>query len=290
VKIDICSDLHVDGWMSQTRIHDPSVRLWTGEPFKSTYLYIDWAEYKNPDSEVLIIAGDISNTLMTSVEVVAAASAEYRYVVVVDGNHDHYSNEMTVEAGHLKFRELLSQYANVYLLDHETGLLVDGIAFLGTTGWYDFRAYEGIGISDYLAKRTWGQYSNDSRYPTFECLGPEVLAMHEALGLANQVTTADMDDAIHSIVAVTHMSPRADLMEWKAEDGIWNALTPSYVNTAMDQVLNQNIRGKLKHWVYGHTHSRQVRDIQGVQYINNARGYPKENPPFTLTQIEVAAK
>lgn len=290
MKIDFCSDLHVDAWFQTTQLVDPTVRKWEGEPFNSRFLHIDWRAYKNEGSRVLVIAGDIANTMMTSKEVVLAAAAEYEYVVVVEGNHDHYDNDMSVDEGEAHFTKLLAEAPNVYHLKHDTALLLDGVAFFGAVGWYDFKAYQDQGISDYTAKLTWSRYSNDSRYPQFGEKSPETLAAEQAINLASQVKLASEDDEVSAIVIATHMSPRADIMEWKNNDTIWNALTPSYVNTALSQVLEADTQNKIRYWIYGHTHSRQMREINGVIYANNARGYPRENPPFSLTQIEVPVK
>lgn len=290
MKIDFCSDLHVDAWHHTTQLLDPTKRRWTGEPYESIFLYIDWREYKNPDSRVLVIAGDISNNLFVSEKVVAAASGEYEFVVVVEGNHDHYDTDITVDEGMELLENLLQKYPNVYYLKHGTTLVVDGVEFVGATGWYDFKAYENNGISDFTAKRTWAQYSNDSRYPKFGDKTVESIAAEQAINLADQVKKASQNTDVKSIVVTTHMSPRSDLMEWKVGDPIWNALTPSYVNTALNQVLWADTNKKIKLWIYGHTHTRQMVEIDGVVYANNARGYPRENPPFTLTQIEVEAK
>lgn len=290
MKIDFCSDLHVDAWHHTTKLYDPTRKRWLGEPFQSTFVDIDWEQYKNPDSQVLIIAGDISNDMMSSTNVVECASLVYDYVVVVDGNHDHYNNDVPVEEAMELFKQNISRFTNVYYLDGQHSLTLDGVRFLGVTGWYDWKAYETQGISDFTAKRTWSQYSNDSRYPTFVCDGPNSLAMQQAVNLADQVRLANEDDTVDKVVITTHMSPRADLMEWKANDPVWNALTPSYVNTAMDMVLRENTNGKIGHWIYGHTHARQMVQKDGILYMNNARGYPRENPPFTLTQFEVGVK
>ena len=287
MKIDFCSDLHVDAWHQTTQLHDPARRMWAGEPYKSMFYYIDWRQYKNPDSRVLVIAGDISNSMITTQQVIAAAAEEYEYVVVVEGNHDHYDTEMTIDDGIEYLTNALVQYPNVYHLKHDTGLLLDGVAFLGAVGWYDFKAFEDQGISDFAAKRAWASYSNDSRYPKFGDKSVEVLAFEQAINLADQVKTASEDDAITNIVVATHMSPRADIMEWKPGNVVWNTLTPSYVNTAMSQVLDADVNKKIGLWIYGHTHTRKMVEIDGIVYANNARGYPRENPPFTLTQFEV---
>lgn len=287
MKIDFCSDLHVDAWHHTTQPHDPSVRRWAGTPMNPIFLYIDWEAYKNPDSRVLVIAGDISNNMMVTKKVIEAAAEVYEYVVVVEGNHDHYENDMTVDDGAALLTKLVAHCTNVFHVKHDTGLLLDGVAFFGATGWYDFKAYENQGISDFTARQAWKTYSNDSRYPDFGAKSPESLATEQAINLAAQVKLASIDDEVKSIVVATHMSPRGDIMEWKSNQPVWNALTPSYVNTALSQVLDADENHKIRYWIYGHTHTRKMTEINGVIYANNARGYPRENPPFTLHQIEV---
>ena len=287
MKIDYCSDLHVDAWFGGTQLVDPAARRWTGDPHKSLFLHIDWRRYKNPESQVLVIAGDISNDPMTSLQVVEAASQEYEYVVVVEGNHDHYDSDMLVEDGSEFFNQQLKKFSNVTYLNGDNYLVLDGVACLGNMGWYDFKAYEDRGIPDFLAKMAWNKYSNDSRYPKFGEKSPESLAALHSVQLANQVVDMVSRDDIHSIVVTTHMSPRSDIMEWKENDIFWNHLTPSYVNTGMKSVIQTDTAGKIRYWIYGHTHHRKVTEIEGVTYVNNARGYPRENPVFTLSQIEV---
>jgi len=290
MKIDFCSDLHVDAWLHETKLHDPKERMWLGEPYKSTFVHIDWEVYKNPDSRILVIAGDTANTMTTTASVLEVAAQSYEYVAVIDGNHDHYDSGVSVEKGGALLKQLTSHLPNVWHLDGETGLVVDDVAFLGVTGWYDWKCFEDRGISEIIARVTWKQYSNDSVYPKFDCGSPEFLAMVQAVNLAEQVKLANEDDAINHIVLTTHMSPRGDIMEWKTNNAVWNALTPSYVNSGLQSVLGQNTNKKISHWIYGHTHQRQMVQKDGIIYANNARGYPRENPPFTLTQIEVPAK
>lgn len=287
MKVDYCSDLHVDAWSHQTSLHDPNYRLWDGEPYKSLPLYIDWRAFKNPDSQVLVIAGDISDDIRISLDVVAAAAAEYDHVVVVEGNHDHYSSDMSVDSGSKFFEEALKKFSNVTYLNDEKFLLINGVAFIGNLGWYDFKAYQDRGITDFQAKAAWNCYSNDSRLPIFGEKSPESLAILHSFQLSEMVRSFSDNSNIKDIVVVTHMSPRADLMEWKEGNHVWNLLTPSYVNTSMSNVLDADASNKIKYWVYGHTHTRQVVELDGVTYLNNARGYPRENPPFSLAQFEI---
>lgn len=287
MKFDVVSDLHVDIWFGKTQLHIPEKRMWEGEPFKSRFLHIDWKYSGNADSEVLVIAGDTANNVETAFEVIAAAAQDYPYVVVVDGNHEHYNGDGTVEENMDSLRDLCTTLDNVTYLDGQSTFRLGNVLFVGATGWYDWKAFEDQFISQTTAKQAWYQFSNDSRVPSYGKLGdPEKIAITQAVQLAEHVRTAQDDDTIEHIVMVTHMSPRADLMEWKT-DIVWNQLTPSYVNTALKQVLDADTGRKIKAWVYGHTHYRKMSVIDDVTYINNARGYPRENPSFEVVQAEI---
>ncbi len=287
MKFDVVSDLHVDAWFQTTQLHDPDKRMWEGEPFTSRYLHVDWAYMRNEGSDVLVIAGDTANTVEMAFDVVEAASKDYPHVLVVDGNHEHYKGEGTVEENMQSLRDMCSSLNNVTYLDGQATYQRDNVLFVGATGWYDWKAFEDQYISRESAKQAWYQFSNDSRVPSYGKLGdPEKIAMIQAVQLSELVREAQTNDTIDHIVMVTHMSPRADLMEWKT-NLTWNMLTPSYVNTALKQVLDSDVNRKIKSWVYGHTHYRKVSVIDDITYINNARGYPKENEPMELLQAEI---
>src|SRR5688500_14815677 len=101
---DFSSDLHFDNAMTGGPLG------WLGT--------IDVRKYKNPGAEVLLIAGDTSNSLTDTVDFLNAAAEHYERVIAVLGNHEKRD-------GQAEPRE------NVHLLDlagHE--YRVDGIAFL----------------------------------------------------------------------------------------------------------------------------------------------------------------
>ena len=67
MKIDICSDLHV--------------------PLNGS---IQWSKIKNKDSTILVVAGDTSNSIFKTADVLNSASLLYDKVIAVLGNHDFY--------------------------------------------------------------------------------------------------------------------------------------------------------------------------------------------------------
>lgn len=292
MKIDVCSDLHVDGWLKMVDLRPPpDPECWSGEPYHSLYYHLNWKKIKNTDSTVLIIAGDIANRINQSLEVIEAAIEAYDHVIFVEGNHDHYDNQgNSIDDTMEGLRELCNGLTNVHYLAPDESVTLDGITFIGGTGWYDWKCYEHLGIYESRAKTSWELWSNDYRYINHGSLQPNIRAMEQAINMAGLVRKAQDDEVTEKIVMVTHMSPKGELMEWRDRDNMWNNLTPSYVNSALQQVLDADDGKKISHWVYGHTHRRDVREIDGVTYVNNARGYPRENEPFSLLQIEVGSK
>lgn len=291
LKFDFCSDLHVDAWHQTTQLYDPQgPRRWDGKPHESHFLYVDWEYYKQDGSRVLIVAGDVANCLADTISVIKDGACAYDHVLFVDGNHEHYQSSVQgdVDLTHQVIKDSLREFPNAVHLDGETSLKVDNTLFVGACGWYDWQAFVDKGVSAEEAKFHWSTRNNDSRrvdYGRFK--DPSSLAMHHSELLRSQVLAAQDDDTIEHIVVITHTSPRSELNPWIDGDDGWNTLTPSYINTGMDRVRAVDTKRKIRHWIYGHTHERQSIDIDGVMYSNNARGYPRENPWWSLEQKSV---
>ncbi len=288
IKFDFCSDLHVDAWHSVTRLVSPPGEGPQSRQPNGQHQYIDWAWYKNPDSTVLIIAGDISNSIKITSEVFIDASKVYEWVVVVEGNHEHYDIERKMSHNTEYLEELIKPYPNIILLNGTSHQIGD-VLFTGALGWYDWAGWEHRGITIAQAYMAWQSGSNDSRYPRFaELNSPAHLALVHSFQVAEEVRAAQINDSISKIVCVTHTSPRHELMHWHPTNDAWNKLTPSYMNSKMSSVLEADTGKKIKAWIYGHTHDRKMVDIDGVTYANNAQGYPREtSTPWSLPQLEI---
>ena len=78
MKIDICSDLHIDQWSNKYITKYPCGKI-KEFPFK----------FKKTNSNYLIVAGDISDNLVCSIEYLNEIAKYYEYILFVDGNHEH---------------------------------------------------------------------------------------------------------------------------------------------------------------------------------------------------------
>ncbi len=285
MKIDVCSDLHIDNWWQRTQLYTfdgPQNR----KPDGSSQ-YIDWKWHKQDiesDATVLLIAGDLSNGIDKTVDIVKCAAEIYDHVLFVDGNHEHY-NRLPYTENIQRLADAANSLQNVEFLSHEnSSCVIDNIGFVGLNGWYDWRCYTDKGLTVFDARQVWRRDMNDI-YIQFDGGDPDSLADRDATALASIVKQFQDNDVISKIVVMTHTMPSVDLAIWR--DHTWNHLTPSFINSQMKNVLLADVKHKIDHWIYGHTHTRNTKIIDGITYVNNCRGYRGENPGWSLQQIEI---
>lgn len=270
MKIDVCSDLHV--------------------PINGM---VDWGKIKNKDSDILIVAGDMSDSVFKSASVLNQAAEHYRQVFAVMGNHDFY-DFASPENGLEVLRSLTSDPSKmVTILGGIRASASIGlgnrkhIAIIGDTGWYDWRSHIDLGISEEKARDAWNSYMNDPRFIDFGNTTPQQLADKQARHIKREISDIDSMDSYESTIIVTHMIPRQDLSYQHPTNMIWNALTPSYVNTGLSDLSDVNTNKKVKYHIYGHTHMRGMKEINGITYLNNALGMREERDGWFMVQIEV---
>jgi len=245
---DFVSDLHVD------------INGYDGS-------FFDW----KPESDILVIAGDCANDAELTCEVVKEAKRYYDYVIFTDGNHDHYRPRKRSVNDNKKILNSITGDGITYL---DSGMIIiGGTLFVGANGWYDFNSYNKV--TPQHQKGLWRSYMNDSRVIRFNEI-PEKMAYDQYRYINDIIVKTQYDPTIDNIVVVTHTIPMNELAVPDYHQ--WAYLNGSYVNSHMRDVMD-NAHDKLKVWVYGHTHFHNDKVIDGVRFINNARGYVqyKEN-------------
>ena len=78
IKMNVCSDLHIDQWSNKYTNKYPCGEI-KEYPFR----------FKKTNSEYLIVAGDISDRLNTSLNYLDQISDHYEKILFVEGNHEH---------------------------------------------------------------------------------------------------------------------------------------------------------------------------------------------------------
>jgi predicted phosphodiesterase len=277
MKFCLISDIHID--------HHP----------------LDYSCFNNlsKDCNTLVVAGDISNDVFDASREIIKLKSYFKEVIWVMGNHDAYNlgfhktrlydREFSAVWPYPRnVSEIYDHYArwseahDVQFL-HRSHVVMDGVQFVGATGWHNFDAAPHLAFEDQVqawqdgmmdaSHIRWNKdYSVDWR-PVLQA------ALDDADYLREAVCANDTPK-----VVVTHHIPHRDLVKVTGNP-MWNLLNGSFLNTELETVRNTSMRV----WCYGHTHFRDDRVIDHIRHVNNARGYPRENTNWFPVEIEVDA-
>ena len=272
MKFDLISDFHVEQHKNLQQLR----KGWKqGDP-----VYFKW---NNGTSDVLVMAGDTSNGTKKTIKIVTEAASVYNTVLFLDGNHDHYDNTAwngkTVQTNIMKMDKFARESKNIVFLNSwidGTSYIQGDTAFIGCNGWYDHTMAEGYSFK--AQKEAWHDMSNDSVYPIFG-MATEDMARRDAEYLNEKVTELASDSDIKNIVIVTHTVPhQKGLMQNRSHK--WYVLNGAYGNSLMETVWRNNDHGKIKTWVFGHTHTQFDFVDNGIRFVTNPRGYKSSSQGF----------
>lgn len=266
---DYTSDVHVEQWAPWGREALKLIRAGR-DPYT-----VAWEYYRHPGSRMLVLNGDTANDPHTTIRNAKEAAKFYEYVLIVDGNHEHYSSksykwETNQTCDFLREQcEAHEGPGTLAFLDGKTSVVIDGTLFIGACGWYSFI------MPDYNRETChwrWKRMSNDGRYIRFQRY-PDKLALYHAQLLEVQVAMVQADPSIERIAVFTHTCPVLKGLV-QSSDPEWQQLSGAYWNAYMERVLDADTHGKIKTWHFGHTHFVMDFVYRGVRFICAPRGYP----------------
>lgn len=238
MRIFAISDLHIDYEQN---------RQWVGQ--------LSTGEYRD---DVLILAGDISDSLTRLEWCLDSMARRFAQVLFVPGNHDLWVLRDPPSVDSLeKFGAVcaLAQRCGISMSPFRAG----DVAIVPLLGWYD----HSFGEPDGRLREAWMDY-HACRWPAGH--GPaEVTDFFLA---RNSVTVADAP----TVITFSHFMPRNDLTPLHLA-GARRGLDPVMGTGKLDVQLRQ--LGASIH-VYGHSHLNGRLTVDGVCYVNNAFGTPQE--------------
>jgi len=240
MKIQILSDLHVD--------HKKNYDL-----FNNRF---------HARADTLIIAGDIHphNSENYDTFIKNCLLPKWKNVIIIPGNHEFYGSTFDDE----KFGHFIKLYENsdghkVHYCNNHI-LEIEDTQFICSTLWSH------IGLSNvYKIQHMLNDY-------------------HEIRGL-----TVDIVNEIHMInknflidsllqvpnekrcIVVTHHVPSFNLISprWRSDD-----LNEAF-SADLDTII-MTYSDKISHWIHGHSHDSIDKILDGVRFIRNPMGYPRE--------------
>lgn len=248
------------------------------------FAMLNWQILKDAalETDTLLVAGDISNDIHITMLWLTEAKSIFSNLLWVPGNHDFYNcgshktrliDLKSYTPDPFTVAEICDFYQDkcnkhgINFLNRKT-VNINGISFVGTTGWHDFIAGEPYSTEEQIAAWTRMNESkirwNSNSYK-IDHTGPLNQAYCDYEWMASTLATID-----GPIVVVTHHIPHRKLVHQKPNDIEWTKTHGVFVNTQFEKIKSPNI----KLWCYGHTHERIMKTLDNnITYVCNARGY-----------------
>ena len=242
--------------------------------------------------DVLIIAGDVTDKLEKMEALFSSLAGKFRDIFFVPGNHDLWVRFKEYPHSIDKFEALLSLCQSYQILTTPKHYEEEQFSIVPLFSWY-IKHDEGDG-SLYIPKK--GEDKSLSMWSdNYHALWPLHLANS---GLVNQYflqlnevyLSAEyiQQNMMSHVISFSHFLPRTDLMLSSANEraAIIEKLGTEFIDpypafnfssVAGSSTLDEQIRrlGSDIH-IYGHQHRNRDRVVDGVQYISNCLGYPRE--------------
>jgi DNA repair exonuclease SbcCD nuclease subunit len=236
-------------------------------------LHLEFGPITLPGGELLILAGDIAEARYIVKSKKESGSiwnffqnecAKYNRVLMVMGNHEHYSGRFDKTYGVLK--SILPD--NVTLLEDEM-LEYNGVVFLGGTLWTDLN--NGDPVTAWHLKMSMNDYKVvQNFYPEkslYHKLTPEhTHTVHNAT--KNYFNKVLRDNTDKPAVVITHHAPSFMSVNEKYKHD--TTMNGGYASNMSDFILDHS---NIKYWVHGHMHDPVDYMIGDTRVLCNPRGY-----------------
>jgi hypothetical protein len=200
-----------------------------------------------------IIAGNISNDLRTIHQTLLHLSHFYQGVFYTAGSLE-YEGAINIPEHTNELFKICKTIRNVAYL-HNHVVIIDGIAIVGTNGWYNL-TFDKILLS--------AEELEIERYEDIGYLGSSIERLQLHLD-------------VKKIVIVSHSVPSEELFFGEEPDEI-------YTIPQLKLSLIKDLEAKVTHWIYGDYDKTVDTVIDGINYINNS--YYKRNP-YWAKRIEI---
>jgi predicted phosphodiesterase len=218
-------------------------------------LNISRSDYKN---DILILGGDVSHDENHLNICFNVFKERFHIVLFTPGNHDLWI------LGESKWSSIDKFHAVCALADRH-GVLIkpyrdDRLSIIPLLGWYDYS----FGLPSEGLRAVWADYAA-CRWP----VGYDNPAITAFFVEQNEKHIEATND---TVISFSHFVPRADIIpqySLRSYGHLLPVLGSIFIERQIRR-LGSNIH------IYGHSHCTQKIAIDGVTYINNAFGYPRE--------------
>ena len=277
MKFDYASDIHLEfGGIADLFFHP------------------EMAWKKNPDSTVLILAGDIVEVVLFDSskggrsglvqESFAKLSSLYDHVLWVFGNHEYYGETLEFAVGHARKRLEKLGLKNFHILENQE-FQYDGVSFYGGTMWTSFDNNNPLEQMRFYNM-------NDSKcikcYDAADRSWKRTITANDVAGIhAKYVRKLHkfLSDTDGPKVVISHHAPSAIVI---SDEYRGHPMNSCYIEELSDVISY----AQPKAWVFGHLHNGDYipKEIGNTKLLSNTRGYfnyDKFSIGFQPKQFEV---
>lgn len=233
--------------------------------FAISDLHIDFEENKSwlaglslqdYQRDVLICAGDLSHQLGEVSQALQCLRNRFDAVMYIPGNHELWVNSSSNGTSLDKFRQVMRVAAEEGVLTRP--LHLDDVSLVPLLAWYDYS----FGQPSVDLLRRWADYQL--------CVWPDGLTQKDIAQYFLSQNQPLPGDTTKPVISFSHFVPRSDLVP---DSGTGGHLRPVLGSEALDVQIRK--LGAFMH-IYGHYHVNGRQERDGVVYVNNALGYPRE--------------
>ena len=216
------------------------------------------------DADVVVLAGDVD---LLARGVKWANKTFHCPVIYVGGNHEYYKGHLDRTLQKMRAKAL----SHVHVLENEQ-VVINGVRFLGTTGWTDFYSTDNVTTAMLAAQISMNDYKQIRTGNQYHRIRP--IDLQQKSHFAKQWLLSQLSTKYQGkTVVVTHHAPSPECAPGiKYEMG---HLAAAYVND-----WKEFAELDIDLWVHGHTHVGYHKSINGIPHASNPRGYPFEDTGF----------
>jgi Icc-related predicted phosphoesterase len=227
-----------------------------------------------PEADVCVIAGDVTDRMISGMEWVAKTVGRKMPVVMVMGNHDLYGQDMPVAR---RKAPTCARELGIHLLD-DSEAVVCGVRFVGGTLWTDFRLFESLQDPVAYTKEDCMRAVHHELADYQEIYASEVVDGVMARNLTPHDTVRYHERTVAYIaevlarpfegptVVVTHHAPHPRSIHHRFLNRPSSAAYASDLTWLIE-------RYKPEFWLHGHVHDSFDYEVDLTRIITNPRGY-----------------
>lgn len=228
------------------------------------HLNVGGLDHPRAVADLVVLAGDIARPK----DAVAWACGFTQPVLYVPGNHEFYGG--SIDGTVAELRDLCAG-TNVTLLERDE-IVFDGVRFIGTTLWTDFRL-QGDGAARDDAMRLAQSLIRDFSRIRRVAAAPDPFSPADSAALFD-AQAAWLEERLAQVhagptVVVTHHAPSPRSIHPRFAG---SPVNPAFVSAASH--LLDGRRAAL--WIHGHTHDSFDHVENGTRVLCNPRGYAKD--------------